>query len=67
MKDWNRKLASTNQFQLQIRDLISTMEKDLNGLYTNVHAEILRVKIGIIGYTSVGKSTLTNRLVNVED
>ena len=66
MKDWNLKLASTDQFQLQFRDLFSTMEKDLNSLYTNVHAETIRVKIGIIGYTGVGKSTLTNRLLNVE-
>ena len=67
MKDWNHKLASTDQFQLQFRDLISTMEKDLNSLYTNVHTKTIRVKIGIIGYTSVGKSTLTNRLLNVGD
>ena len=66
MKAWNRKLASTDQFQLQFRDLISTMEKDLNGLYTNVHGEAIRVKIGMIGYTGVGKSTLTNRLRDVE-
>ena len=67
MKEWNRKLASTDQFQLQFRDLISTMEKDLNSLYTNVRGETIRVKIGIIGYTGVGKSTLTNRLLGVED
>ena len=67
MIEWNCALASSDQFQPQIYDLILAIETDLNDQWSNHRHGIVRAKIGIIGYTCVGKSTLLNRLLGVED
>ncbi|CAF4897954.1 unnamed protein product, partial [Rotaria sp. Silwood1] len=67
MIEWNCALASGDQFQPQILDLILTIEKDLNDQWLNHRHDIVRAKIGIIGYTCVGKSTILNRLLGMED
>ncbi|CAF1436728.1 unnamed protein product [Rotaria sordida] len=67
MIEWNCALASHDQFQPQILDLILTIEKDLDDQWSTHHHDIVRAKIGIIGYTCVGKSTILNRLLGVED
>ena len=67
MIEWNCALASSDRFQPQIYDLILAIESDLNDHWTSHRHGVIRAKIGIIGYTCVGKSTLLNRLLGVTD
>ena len=67
MIEWNCALASSDSFQPQILDLILAIENDLSDQWSNHRHGIIRAKIGIIGYTCVGKSTILNRLLGVQD
>jgi GTP-binding protein EngB required for normal cell division len=67
MVEWNCTLASTDHFQPQILDLLLSIENDLNDQWSNHRYGIVRAKIGIIGYTCVGKSTILNRLLGTAD
>ncbi len=67
MIEWNCALASSGHFQPQILDLILSIENDLNEQWSNHRHGVVRAKIGIIGYTCVGKSTILNRLLGAED
>ncbi|CAF3740689.1 unnamed protein product [Rotaria socialis] len=67
MIEWNCALVSSDQFQPQILDLLVTIEKDLNDQWLHHRHDIVRAKIGIIGYTCVGKSTILNRLLGIEN
>ncbi|CAF1650387.1 unnamed protein product [Adineta ricciae] len=67
MIEWNSALASSDQFQPQVTDLFAAIETDLEEQWVNHRHGIVRAKIGIIGYTCVGKSTLLNRLLGIED
>ena len=67
MIEWNCALASSDQFKPQIFDLILAIESDLNDQWSDHRHGIVRAKIGIIGYTCVGKSTLLNRILGIED
>ncbi|CAF0879049.1 unnamed protein product [Adineta steineri] len=67
MVEWNCALASSDQFQPKIFDLILAVENDLKDQWSNHRHGIVRAKIGIIGYTCVGKSTLLNRLLGIKD
>lgn len=67
MIGWNAALASNDYFQPQILDLISGIEDDLNEQWSNHQHAIVRAKIGIIGFTCVGKSTILNRLLGTTD
>ena len=67
MIEWNCALASSDHFQPQILDLILSIESDLNAQWSNHHHAVVRAKIGIIGYTCVGKSTILNRLLGIEN
>jgi hypothetical protein len=67
MIEWNCALASSDLFQPQIFNLILALESDLNDQWSTHRHGIVRAKIGIIGYTCVGKSTLLNRLLGIED
>ncbi|CAF0823123.1 unnamed protein product [Adineta ricciae] len=67
MIEWNSALASSDQFQPQVADLFTAIETDLEEQWVNHRHGIVRAKIGIIGYTCVGKSTILNRLLGIED
>ena len=67
MIEWDCALTSTDDFQPQILDLMSSIEHDLNQQWSNQCSNIVRAKIGIIGYTCVGKSTIVNRLLGTKD
>ncbi len=67
MIEWSCALASSDHFQPKILDLLLAIENDLNAQWSNHHCCIVRAKIGIIGYTCVGKSTILNRLLGIEN
>ena len=67
MVEWNCALASSDHFQPQVADLFATIEHDLTEQWSQHRHGIVRAKIGIIGYTCVGKSTILNRLLGVDD
>jgi GTP-binding protein EngB required for normal cell division len=67
MIEWNCALISSSQFQPQIHDLILAIENDLTDQWSNHRHGVIRAKIGIIGYTCVGKSTIVNRLLEIND
>ncbi|UJR27811.1 hypothetical protein I4U23_009080 [Adineta vaga] len=67
MIEWNCALASSDQFQPQVSDLFTAIETDLQEQCSHHRHGIVRAKIGIIGYTCVGKSTILNRLLSIED
>lgn len=67
MIEWNCAIASSDHFQPQILDLLLSVENDLEDQWSNHRHGIVRAKIGIIGYTCVGKSTLLNRLLGTAD
>ncbi|CAF3212028.1 unnamed protein product [Rotaria socialis] len=62
--EWMHEPGSDDKFQPKIFDLIKTIEQDLTDLWSSTHFNV-RTKIGVVGYTSVGKSTLVNRFLNV--
>lgn len=59
---WNTTLGSGDQFQPKINELFDATRADINALPLNPHRASLRTKIGFIGYTSVGKTSLMYRL-----
>ena len=67
MIEWNCALASSDYFQPQVLDLLMAIENDLNEQWSNHHHAVVRAKIGIIGFTCVGKSTILNRLLGTTD
>lgn len=67
MVEWNCALATKDEFQPQVLDLLLTIEKDLDHQWSEQGHAIIRAKIGIIGYTCVGKSTILNRLLGIKD
>lgn len=67
MIEWNCALASSEQFRPQIRDLLETIEHDLTDQWCHHRHGVIRAKIGIIGYTCVGKSTILNRILGVDN
>ena len=66
MIEWNCALVSSDQFQPKMLDLLTTIESDLKDQWSNHRHGVIRAKIGIIGYTCVGKSTLLNRILGIE-
>ena len=62
MANWLREQGPASQFEPKILPLIQALEKDLNEQRVNPRMAP-RIKIGVIGYTNVGKTTLINRLL----
>ena len=64
MSEWLHEQGSGDEFQPKILPFIRALEEDLANQRANPD-KVPRVKIGLIGYTNVGKSSLTNRLLGV--
>ncbi|CAF2007151.1 unnamed protein product [Rotaria magnacalcarata] len=62
--EWMHEPGSDDKFQPKIFDLIKTIKQDLKDLWLSTPFKV-RTKIGVVGYTSVGKSTLLNRFLNM--
>ena len=65
MIEWNCALASMIQFQPHIQDLMMAIEQDVKEQWSKDRRGTIRAKIGVIGYTCAGKSTILNRLLGV--
>ena len=65
IKGWLHQQGTSDKFEPNVKDLFEAIQKDLSNQLTN---PILapRVKIGMIGYTCAGKSTLVSRALGVE-
>lgn len=64
MANWLREQGPASQFEPKILPLIQALEEDLGEQRVNPRTAP-RIKIGVIGYTNAGKSTLINRLLGV--
>ena len=62
MTNWLREQGPASQFEPKIFSLVQALEKDLSNQRANSRMAP-RIKIGVIGYTNAGKSTLINRLL----
>ena len=67
MIEWSCALCSSNQFQPKVQDLLTTIESDLIDQWGHHRHGVIRAKIGIVGYTCVGKSTILNRILGVHN
>ncbi len=65
LKQWLHQSGSANEFEPKVPVLLKAVEQDLINQYSNAYLAA-RIKIGVIGYTSSGKSSLINRLLGVE-
>ncbi|UJR07860.1 hypothetical protein I4U23_012143 [Adineta vaga] len=65
MKEWLCYQGSADDFRPKIFGLVEAIEQDLTNQWSNTEVGP-RTKIGVIGYTSAGKSTLLNRLLGVK-
>jgi GTPase SAR1 family protein len=65
MTEWLREQGSADEFQPKILHLFQVIEEDLINQWSNPYLTA-RTKIGVIGYTSTGKSSLINRLLGVQ-
>jgi GTPase SAR1 family protein len=63
--EWLHVQGSADEFQPKIFDLFQAIEEDLINQWSNPYLTS-RTKIGVIGYTSSGKSSLINRLLGVQ-
>lgn len=63
--EWNCALGTGDEFQPKVGPLMHAIQRDINSLSSNNHHTSLRAKIGFIGYTSAGKTTLVCRLLKV--
>ena len=63
---WQNDYGTEDDFKPKILDLCQTIERDLKDLFTE-HSSIYSVpyRIGVVGYTSVGKSALIIKLTNL--
>lgn len=64
MNEWLCKQKSGDEFHPKILHLIEAIEKDLISQWSNPKVTP-SVKIGFLGYTNAGKSSLVNRLLGV--
>ncbi|CAF2985262.1 unnamed protein product [Rotaria sp. Silwood2] len=64
MDEWTCRQDTGDGFQPKIFDLIKAIEQDLMNHWSNP-CFLPRTKIGVIGYTSAGKSSVLNRLLGV--
>ena len=64
--EWLQPQGTGGKFKPKLPMLYKALEEDLINHWRNP-TNMGRVRIGLIGYTSVGKSTVTNRLLGVED
>ncbi|CAF0990113.1 unnamed protein product [Adineta ricciae] len=64
MNEWLHEQDSTKEFQSKILDLFQAMEQDLINQWRNPYLAT-RTKIGVIGFTGVGKSSLINYLLGI--
>jgi len=65
INEWLHQQGSANEFQPKLLDLFQIIEQDLINQWSNPYL-IVSTKIGVIGYTSTGKSSLINRLLGVK-
>ena len=65
-EQWLHKQGLYSDFQPKFGDLFQAIQEDLIKQF-EYPADSFRVRIGLIGYTSAGKSTVTNRLLGVTD
>lgn len=63
--DWNDAFNATDVFQPKIREVFAAIERDIRSFPTNAYYRALRTKIGFIGYTSSGKTSLMYRLLEI--
>ncbi len=65
MNEWLHEQGAANEFQPKILDLFKAIEQDLINQRADPYLAA-RTKIGVIGYTGVGKSSLINCLLGVK-
>jgi GTPase SAR1 family protein len=64
MANWSCEQGIASQFEPKILPVIQALEEDLSNQKVDLRMAP-RIKIGVIGYTNAGKSTLINRLLGV--
>jgi GTPase SAR1 family protein len=65
LNKWMHQQGSANEFQPKIPNLFEAIEQDLINQWSDAYSTV-RTKIGVIGYTSAGKSCVINRLLGVK-
>jgi GTPase SAR1 family protein len=65
INEWLHQQGSAHEFKPKLLDLFKIIEQDLMNQWSNSYM-IVRTKIGVIGYTSTGKSSLINCLIGVQ-
>jgi GTP-binding protein EngB required for normal cell division len=65
LEQWLHQQGSTDKFESKVPVLLEAIEQDLINQYSNPYLAA-RIKIGVIGYTSSGKSSLINRLLGIQ-
>ena len=65
INEWMHHQGRADEFQPKLIDLFQLIEKDLMSQWINPYMNA-RTKIGVIGYTSTGKSSLINCLLGIQ-
>jgi energy-coupling factor transporter ATP-binding protein EcfA2 len=65
INEWLHQQGSSKEFQPKFLNLFQIIEQDLIDQWSNPYM-IVRTKIGVIGYTGTGKSSLINCLLGVQ-
>jgi GTPase SAR1 family protein len=65
LHEWMHEQGSANEFKPKIPHLFKVIEEDLISQWSNT-SSAGRTKIGVIGYTCSGKSSVLNRLLGVK-
>ncbi|CAF0983761.1 unnamed protein product [Adineta steineri] len=63
--EWDCNYGSGDEFLPKIGELIYAIDSDIDTLSSNSYHATLRTKIGLIGYTSSGKTSLMCRLLGL--
>lgn len=63
--EWMHQQGTAHEFQPKLIELYQIVEEDLMNQWSNPYL-IVRTKIGVIGYTNSGKSSLINCLLGVQ-
>lgn len=64
-QNWSNELTENRYSKIRFQDLMEALKEDIIRLKT--HANLVPIKIGLIGYESAGKSSLCNRLRIIEN